>query len=177
MLWNLLLGVRCRFRYAAIDTLFGIGEPKRDRTIRTFPGERHAPPNGSADRSKPLEQGMSFPWSGINRALRQRRKLHHASEAGRLRDRRESDGTEPVRQNGPTASSTARRPCANSLVLEAAQRDTSRSNSRPVSRSSPLTQSLSGSAPGVTAVAKFRAKIPLNGVRADVKLPDPSPKG
>ncbi len=121
---------------------------------------------------------MAFSWHHVNRALRQRRFVRHADEAGQLRDRH-LDATELRQQAKADLNQLAavRRPCANSLVPATAQPNTSRSNSRPVSRYPTPTQSLSVCAPGMSAVAKFRAKIPLNGVRADVKQPDPLPKG
>lgn len=71
-----------------------------------------------------------------------------------------------------------RRPCNTSLVSSPTQPESpTRYHSQPFQRSSTLTHNLSVGAPGMTATANFRVKIRPNGDRADVKPPDPLPKG
>lgn len=125
---------------------------------------------------------MPFSWSAINRALRQRQKLHHASEAGRLRDRRDGAVAVPANQHtGPKPNGMARRPCSNLPVRFQAQADQPPRYPHFAIRAGTAilatNASLSGSAPGMSAAARLRELIPLNGARADVKKPDPLPKG
>lgn len=114
-----------------------------------------------------------FKFAINNRSRKAYRKQWCASEAGKLPDRREKSGVvRPACLLGPKPQGMARHPCSNLPVPAKVQPETPDPITSQQQRSSPLTLSLSVGAPGMTAVAEFRAKIRRKGIPADVKLPD-----